>query len=54
MVEQMCLSHGSSAATVRVYVDGQLIKEKTVTLGTKGDSLYAVDLIRSTSGFTAQ
>jgi hypothetical protein len=54
MVEQMCLSHGSSAATVRVYVDGALIKEKTVTLGKKGDSLYAVDLIRSTNGFTAQ
>ena len=53
MVEQMCLSKGSSAATVRVYVDGQLIKEKTVTLGTKGDSVYAVDLIRGTTGFTA-
>jgi hypothetical protein len=54
MVEQMCLSKGGSAATVRVYVDGVLIKEKTVTLGTKGDSVYAVDLIRGTAGFTAQ
>lgn len=53
MVEQMCMSKGSSAATVRVYVNGQLIKEKTVTLGTKGDSVYAVDLVRTTTGFTA-
>lgn len=53
MVEQMCLSRGSSGATVRVYVDGQLIKEKTVSLGTKGDSVYAVDLVRTTTGFIA-
>lgn len=53
LISNVCLSHDSSAATVRVYVNGAIIKEKTATLGSKGDSLYALDLVRANGVFTA-
>ena len=53
LVAQVCLSHKATAATVRAYVNGALIKEKTVTLSKKGDSLYALDLVRTNGVFTA-
>lgn len=53
-IEQTCLNHDSSNATVRVWINGMLTKEKTVTLGQKGDSSYAVDLIRTNGAFTVQ
>ena len=33
---------------------GTLIKEKTVTINRKGDSIYGMDLIRANGTFTAQ
>ncbi|MBX5480473.1 MAG: choice-of-anchor D domain-containing protein [Myxococcaceae bacterium] len=54
LISEICLDHASSNVTVRVYVNGQVIKEKTVTVGKKGDSLYAVDLIRSGGTFSAK
>ena len=46
-VEDLNSRHG-------VYVNGAIIKEKTVSLGKKGDSLYALDLVRSGGKFTAK
>ena len=54
LIAQICLSHSSSNATVRVWVNGMMIKEKTVNLATKGDSIYALDLKRTNGVFTAQ
>ncbi len=54
MISQVCLSHSSSNATVRVYLNGVLTKETTVNLGQKGDSKYAVDLVRTNGVFTVQ
>ncbi len=54
MIENVCLSHDSSNATVRVYVNGVLKKEKTVNLAQKGDSKYVFDLVRSNGTFTVQ
>lgn len=53
LISQLCLDKDNSNATVRVYVNGTIIQEKTVSLGTKGDSLYALDLIRQGGKFTA-
>ena len=39
---------------MRVFVNGQVIEEKTVTLGKKGDTAYALDLVRSGGTFSAQ
>jgi hypothetical protein len=54
LISQVCLHHSSSNATVRVYVNGTLIKETTVGLAHIGDSVYAVDLVRQNGMFTAQ
>lgn len=52
IIESVCLSRGSSAATVKVSVNGNLIKEKTVTLNRKGDTTYALDLVRMGGHFS--
>ncbi len=52
VIENLCLSHSSSAATITVYVNGQVIAERPVTLGRKGDFIYAVDLVRTNGVFT--
>lgn len=54
LVAQICLSNKASNATVRAYVNGALIKEKTVNLAKRGDSVYALDLVRLNGVFTAQ
>ncbi len=54
LVQQVCLSNKNSNATVRAYVNGMMIKEKTVNLGKRGDSNYAMDLKRTNGVFTAQ
>lgn len=46
-IESVCFNHSSSAATVTIYINGQVVAEVPVTLGRKGDYLYAADLIRS-------
>ncbi|MFL5320123.1 MAG: choice-of-anchor D domain-containing protein [Myxococcaceae bacterium] len=54
LISNVCLSHGGSNATVRVYVNGTLIKEKTASLSHKGDNTYVLDLIRNNGTFSAQ
>jgi hypothetical protein len=53
-IDSICLKHDSSAATITVYLNGQIAAEKSVTLGRKGDSVYAADLIRMNGQFTVQ
>jgi hypothetical protein len=53
-IASVCLSHSGSDATVKAYVNGTLVKEKTVHLGRKGDTTYAMDLVRTSGAFTAQ
>ncbi|MBI3185335.1 MAG: choice-of-anchor D domain-containing protein [Myxococcales bacterium] len=54
LIENVCLSHSNTNATVKAYVNGTLVLEKTVTLNKKGDSLYAADLIRAGGKFSAK
>ncbi len=54
LISQICLSNKNSNASVRVYVNGAMVKEKTVNLGKKGDSIYALDLERLNGVFTAK
>lgn len=53
MISDVCLNKQNSNATVRVYTNGSLIKEKTVSLSKKGDTTYALDLVRTNGVFTA-
>ena len=53
LVAQICLSNKNSNATVRAYVNGVMVKEKTVNLAKRGDSVYALDLVRLNGVFTA-
>ena len=54
LIKNLCLDRTNSNATVRVYVNGTLSKEKTVSLGKMGDTVYALDLVRDTGVFTAK
>ena len=54
VIASVCLSHSGTDATVKAYVNGALVKEKTVHLGRKGDTTYAMDLVRVSGAFTAQ
>jgi hypothetical protein len=54
LVAQICLSNKNSNATVRAYVNGMMVKEKTINLGKRGDSIYAMDLERTNGVFTAK
>lgn len=51
LIQSICLSKRSSAVTVKVFVNGNLISEKNATLGRKGDSTYVLDLVRQNSMF---
>ena len=51
-IEDVCFDHSSSAATVTVYLNGMIAAEVPVTLGRKGDYLYALDLVRTGGVFT--
>ena len=53
IIQNTCFSRSGTSGTVRVWVNGQVIKEKTVSLGKKGDTAYALDLIRSGGKFSA-
>lgn len=46
-IESVCFSHSSSAVTVTIYVNGNVVAEVPITLGRKGDYVYGADLIRS-------
>lgn len=52
-IERLCFNHSGTSVTIKVSVNGVLIKEKTVGLGSKGDVVYALDLIRANGKFTA-
>ena len=52
-IANTCISHSGTNATVRVYVNGTVVKEATASLGSAGDSLYVVNLVRSGGTFTA-
>ena len=51
LIQSICLDKSSSAVTVKVFVNGNLISEKNATLGRKGDSTYVLDLVRQNSMF---
>jgi hypothetical protein len=54
LISQVCLSHDRSDITVRAYVNGAVVMEKTVSLAKKGDTAYAFDLVRANGAFTAK
>ncbi|MGA9524657.1 MAG: choice-of-anchor D domain-containing protein [Myxococcaceae bacterium] len=54
MIQNLCLDHRNTNVTVRAFVNGALINEKTVTLGKKGETTYVLDLVRSGGTFSAQ
>lgn len=53
-IESVCFSHSNSSATVTVYVNGLVVAEVPVTLGRKGDYVYAADLVRQGGQWTVQ
>lgn len=53
LITKVCVQHSTSNATVRVSSNGVLIKEKTVALSKKGDSLYALDVQHVGGVFTS-
>lgn len=52
LISQICLSTKGTNVNVKAYVNGMLIGERQVSLGRKGDSTYALDLVRSGGTFT--
>lgn len=45
-ISSLCFDRSGSAATITVYVNGQVIAEKAARLGTKGEFQYAADIVR--------
>jgi hypothetical protein len=54
VIEQTCFNRSATNATVRVWVNGAVIQEKTVALAKKGDSKFVLELVRSGGKFSAQ
>lgn len=52
LISQICLSHSGTDVNVKAYVNGMLVGERQVSLGRKGDSTYALDLVRTGGTFT--
>lgn len=52
LIEQVCLNRSGSAVNVKVFVNGMLIKEKSASLGRKGDTTYILDLVRQNGTFS--
>ncbi len=53
LISNICLDKSSSNVTVRAFKNGMLIKEKTVSVGRKGDTTYAMDIVRDGGTFEA-
>jgi len=53
-IQSLCLDHEGTTASVSVYVNGRVVSERSVGLGSKGDTVYALDLVRSGGVFTVQ
>ncbi|MBI5549211.1 MAG: choice-of-anchor D domain-containing protein, partial [Deltaproteobacteria bacterium] len=51
-IDSICLSRSATTANVTVWVNGQTIAERSVTLAQKGDYLYALDLVRENGQFS--
>lgn len=54
LIQSVCLSRSASNATVRVYVNGALIQEKTVALAKKGQTSHVLDLVRTSGKFSTK
>jgi Abnormal spindle-like microcephaly-assoc'd, ASPM-SPD-2-Hydin len=54
LIKNICLSRGSTTASVRVFVNGTEAATKSVSLGRLGDSTYALDLVRTNGVFTVR
>ncbi|MEO1230833.1 MAG: choice-of-anchor D domain-containing protein [Myxococcota bacterium] len=52
VIDSLCLSRASTAVTVNIFQNGELIGEKPVRLQRKGELIYAVDIIRANGAFT--
>lgn len=53
-IDDLCLDRSESTATITVYVNGEPIREKSITLGKKGDQIYAIDLERKEGTFSTR
>ncbi len=53
-IDDVCLNRSSVAVTVTVFINGQVVAEEPVTMGTQGDFIYAVDIERNNGVFTVQ
>lgn len=53
-IDDICLNRSSSAVTVTVYLNGVIVAEVPVTMGRRGDYLYAVDLVRQGGQYTVR
>ena len=54
VISDVCFSRSGSSVTVTVTVNGAIVAETPVTLGHKGDFVYAVDLVRSGGQFSVE
>ncbi len=54
VIEQICFNRSSSAVTLTISINGQIAAEVPVTLGRKGDYLYAADIIRQGGQYTVR
>jgi hypothetical protein len=52
LISQLCLRRKGTDVNVKVSVNGALLGERQVSLGKKGDSTYALDLVRTSGTFT--
>lgn len=53
-IDQTCLKHDGAAATVSISVNGQVVSEKPVRLGKKGDAVRAAEIVRTNGQYTVR
>ncbi|MBI2374620.1 MAG: choice-of-anchor D domain-containing protein [Deltaproteobacteria bacterium] len=53
-IDDVCFDHDASSATLTVFINGTIIAEKTIRMANKGDTVYALDLVRSGGVFTVR
>jgi hypothetical protein len=51
VIDDICFDHSSSAVTITITVNGQIVSEVPAQLSRKGDFLYPVDLVRQGGQF---
>jgi hypothetical protein len=52
LIQSICLDKSSTAVTVKVFVNGNLVAEKNANLGRKGDTTYVLNLVRQNGTFS--